>query len=288
MKTQPKYFLGVLTGIAFLHGTSGFAQLSLNQIQQQDEVARAQIYHELQPQGLTNPDDYIAVLAAGVRDASANARVVATSKAMYALMALQKAKREKRPLPVKVTGLADLRAALSEAIIDSDTKIRVSAATALIHSGAPNREIELALLRGIEAETNAEIRVSIAKDMALAGYQSPAVETVLLQALNNPDRRIRERAARAMGLVKPKQGLINLAKRLDDAEMMRDFVVDAIAAYGKEATPYLSELKRLRADKAIGGTLPHRIDQAIEAISTAQTQAPTVVQPPKPVDLDRD
>jgi hypothetical protein len=203
------------------------------------------------------------------------------------MLALQKAKREKRPLPVSVTGLANLRAMLTEALNDSDAKVRVTASTALIHSGAPNREVEQALLRGIEKEANAEIRVSMAKDMALAGYQSPDIEAVLLGALDNPDKKIRERAARAIGLIKPKQGLSNLAKRLDDAEMMRDFVVDAIAAYGKEAIPYLPELMRLRADKTIGGTLPYRIDKAIEVISIAQPQAPAAEQQPRPVDLDR-
>jgi hypothetical protein len=287
MKTQTKLLTGLLSGVAILHAPNVFAQLTLEQIQRKDATARAQVYQELQPQTLTNPDDFVVALATGVRDSSANVRSAASTKAVYVMLALQKAKREKRPLPVNVTGLDSLRAALSEALIDPDAKVRVAAAAALIYSGAPNREIEQTLLRGIEGETNAEIRVSMAKDMALAGYQSPAVEAVLLEALDNPDKKIRERAARAIGLVKPKQGLINLAKRLDDAEMVRDFVVEAIAAYGKEATPYLPELNRLRADKKIGGTLPHRVDKAIEAISSAQSQAPTTDQRPKPVDLDR-
>jgi hypothetical protein len=284
MKTTAKLFLGQLLVIATLCGQEPIAPLTREHIRQKDAAARARVYQELRPQSLANQDDYIGVLADGVRDPSADVKVAAATKTAYAMLAFQKAKREKQRLPVKVSEFSDLQKALFEALNDPDARVRAPASAALIHSSAPNRAIEQALLQRLAKETNPEIQVNLVKDMSLAGYESPGIESVLLAALEDPDKKTREQAARAIGIVKPKQGLPALAKRLGDTEMMRGFVVSAIAAYGKDAAPYLPELERLLLDKTANGTLPVRIQQAIEAINNPQPQQATPT-PSKPQDL---
>src|SRR5205085_11541802 len=53
---------------------------------------------------------------------------------------------------------------------------------------------------------------------------------------------------------------------LSDQEIIRDFVVEAIATYGAEAAPYLPVLESLLADPKTGGTLPDALRAAILAI----------------------
>jgi hypothetical protein len=258
--------------------------MTLDQITRLDVSERVNLYQMLQPKNLANPSDFIPALVAGIKDANVAVRSAAASNAAYSMIGLQQLEQHGQPMPVTVAEISSLQAALIKSLDDPSPEVSRPAATALIYSDAPNEPLAQMLSKKLSSETDNKARVDLAKEMALAGYNPEIVSTTLIASLDDPDRKLRESAAKAIAEVKPDGALPKLALRLGDQEMMRDFLVDAIAAYGSEAAYLLPTLEKMLADTTLGGTLPDRILAAIAAIKNPQPQAPDPAQI-KPVSL---
>lgn len=267
-----------------IFGQASPDSLTLDQIAKLDATERVRFYQMLQPKNLSNPSEFVPALVAGIEDPDLAVRVAASAKAAYAMIGLQQIKQQGQPMPVNVTDVQSLQATLIKALNDTSSEVRGPAMTALIYTDAPNQTVGQALSASLSQEPDKRLRVSVAKDMALAGYTVPIVESTLIAGLDDPDRKVREHAAKAIAVVKPDGALSKLALRLGDQEMMRDFVVDAIAAYGPAAANLLPTLEKMLADPSIGGTLPDRIRAAIVAIKNPPPQAAVAAQI-KPVSL---
>ena len=149
---------------------------------------------------------------------------------------------------------------------------------ALIYSDAPNKEFEQILSKKLINVVDVRTRVSLAKNIANAGYSLEIVDRTLIDALNNTDSSIRSHAASAIASVKPDGALPKLASLLDDQEMLRGYLVRAISSYGSEASYLLPILENMLDDSTVGGTLPNDIRKAINRIKNPQSQ--TVISTP--------
>lgn len=269
-------------GVSAMFGQT--SAMTLDQITQLDVSERVNFYQMLQPKNLENPSDFIPALVAGIEDANVAVRSAAAGKAAHSMIGLQQLEQQGQRMPVSTADLSNLQAALIKLLDDPSPEVSRPAATALIYSDAPNETLGQILSKKLASENDSKARVGLAKDMALAGYSPEIVETTLIASLDDPDRKVRESAAKAIAAVKPDGALPKLASRLGDQEMMRDFLVDAIAAYGSEAAYLLPTLEKMLADPTLAGTLPDRVLAAIAAIKNPQPQAPVPLQI-KPVSL---
>lgn len=102
------------------------------------------------------------------------------------------------------------------------------------------------------------------------------MNNALIAALADTSPKLRERAAAAIAVAKPPGALPKLAALLNDQGMVRDSVVQAIAAYGVEARPYISALQKLLTEP-VGAPAPERVRAAIDAIEKL-----TPLPPPEP------
>jgi HEAT repeat protein len=227
---------------------------------------RRSLYATVRPEQLVSGNDYVSLLKAGLQDADAIVRRNAASQTASMLAAFQRMKREGQNLPIAVTTLPALIATLKKMTADPDPQVRGAVLPALAFSGAPNADVESLILSQWQNETNKELKAASLKALVDAGYRSPRIGSALVSSLSDEERKVRERVARLIAEVKPAGALLELAKLLEDQQMARDSVVQAIAAYGAEAQPYLPQLEKLLNDPTTGGTLPNRIRTAIEAI----------------------
>ncbi len=235
-------------------------------VQQMSIEERRAFYRDL---NASSANDLLELLAHGLGDADAGVRRNAAGKAAFLIARLNQFAASGRPAALDSPKLQQLTEALSKGLNDTDREVRGFTVSALTYSDAPSAKIEGGLLGRFAAEADEEIRSEILRTMALAGYSSPAFSGALINALSDASPKVRERAAGAVAVAKPDGALPKLAALLSDQQMVRDSVVQAIAAYGADARPYLGALKKLLSEP-VGAPSPERVRAAIESIKTLE------------------
>ena len=240
--------------------------------------SKREFYASLRPEQLADRDQYFEFLNLGLQDADLIVQRNAAGQTAVALTSLQSIKRENGVLPISSEKLPALQKTLRQMTNVIDVQVRSAVLSSLIFSDAPNAEIEGVALGQGQREENPEVKAAILKSLVDAGYRSDQINNALISALSDKDMRVRERTSRIIAEVKPPGALPKLAELLKDQQMARDFVVQAIAAYGIEALPYLPNLEKLLTDPSIGGTLPGRVRAAIDNIKNPPPQAAATPQ----------
>lgn len=281
-------FKAHLIGIALCSVTYCFGQpqqkVSLSDIKMMEAQERAKFLSTLTPIQLFDPNDFFNALAQGITDTDTSVRLAAAGKAAYVMVGLQQRKQQGQTIPISPESFLTFQNALVGALNDPNAQMRMASVGALIYSDAPNKQIESALVGFLSNEPDFLLRISVAKEMHKAGYRSSVIDAQILEGLGNPDSQIRMEAARAAGSTKVAGALPELALLLNDKELVKGHVVDAIAAYGSEAKPYLSQLEAMLASGSAGGTLGRDLEKAIETIKSPPSQAEPKAQI-KPVSL---
>jgi len=263
-------FLGLILPVV---GLASPVKLTLAQVSKLEVTERVRFYQNFQPKNLANLDEFIPALIYGLKDPDDVVRAAAFGNTVYVMIGLQEMKQQGQPMPpLTVADIQRLQQALLDGLKDKLPEVRGTAMVALIYSGPRNPMIEQALSTTLSHESDQQLRVGMAKEMALAGYNDPMAKEGLVAALDNPDSKVREEAAKAIAVVRPSGALDKLVVRLGDPEMMRDFVVDATAAYGAEASLALPMLEKMLADPSLGGTLNPRIREAIASIKNPESK----------------
>lgn len=262
--------LSIATLLMALISSVKAAAISLEDVSRLNVEDRRTLYANLRPEQLANPSDYLSLLEQGLQNTDTFVRRNAAGQTAMALVGLQRLKREGQTLPIDVSRLPALQNALKRMMSDPDPQVRSAISLALAFSDTTTAEIETILLEQWRREDNAELRIANLKTLVDAGYSSDRLTGALISSLSDSQRRAREQASRLITRIKPTGALPQLAVLLADKEMARDFVVEAIGSYGKEAQSYLPALEKLLSDPSIGGTLPNRIRLAITAISNPQ------------------
>jgi hypothetical protein len=208
----------------------------------------------------------------GVTDADQVTRQKAAQWLAGTVVALQQLKRAGQPMPIDLGSLKELRQDILTRLNDPDRDTRGALVSALAYSDAPSDTVEAALLSRYSIETDDTLKAAVLQTMASAGYESERFGSILLQALNG-SHEVQISAAEAVAKIRPKGALPILMSMLERREGGGVPVIDAIAAYGAEARPYLPQLEKLIADPSISGDLRERVRQAIEEIKNPTPEA---------------
>ena len=283
MSINTRLIVFTLWGVTQCFGQSP-QTINLNDINKMRTEDRAIFFANLSPTQLSDPNDFFDALTRGIVDGDVSVRRAATGKAAYAVVGLQQRKQKGQAIPVKSESFVAFQNALVDAMQDKDAQVRRVSAGALIYSDAPNKEVESALVAYFGSEADALLRISVAKDMHNAGYKSAAIDAQILAGLDDGDSQTRMEAARAAGLDRVAGALPKLALLLNDDEMVKGYVVEAISAYGSEAVTYLPQLEAMLASGTAGGTLINDLRRSIEAIKNPSPTTSTKAQI-KPVSL---
>lgn len=156
-------------------------------------------------------------------------------------------------------------------VTDSDNTVRRQGARIMIFGNPATEPASHQLLAVFDREAAPKNRSALLTDMAFAGHRSKAFAELLQRSLKDPEVRVRESAAQALAIVRPEEALTALEAALDDPEIIRDFVVEAIGAYGAAACPLLPRLRRMIPEARSEGSL---IDALTESIARIENPAP--------------
>ena len=139
------------------------------------------------------------------------------------------------------------RAALLRAARDSSIDVRLSAVQALgVFPGSP--DVEAGLLRVLKMDPSPRVRSAAVQSIGAAGYRAAAVQTALVEALEDSDTEVKGWAAKVLtdGGEIPASALVPLAAGigLSDRFAQHNCIL-ALATFGDRARPYLSILEHL-------------------------------------------
>ncbi len=222
---------------------------------------------------LNDPAQVLEFLILGLRDADPIVQRKAAGKTAFVILGLQKIQREKGSVPVEGRQILSIQDSLIGHLLNPDAEARGAAVQALAFSAEPNPKIERALLAQFEREGNAQIKSAIIDVMARAGYESDKYRIVLRDGLLAPEDSVREAATRSIKDLRPPDVLPLLARALEQYQTGRRFVIDALAAYGAAAQPYLKTLETIAADASLPKDLRDRARSAVAKIKEPHPQS---------------
>jgi HEAT repeat protein len=278
---------GILKVFAGIVITSPFswAGASLDDMREMSVDDRRAFFRDINSVGLADSNDTLTVLIAGLSDPDDLVAENAAMACRWMMVGLQHLVRSGGEVPFDMSGLPDLQKLLGEMLFSGNPNARASAAEALAYSAAPNPEFDSLLVSAFHEETDVRVRVVIIKSLGFAGYSGGMSERIMIDALDDEDRRVREAAAIALRKLTPDDALPKLLEKLSDTETVRGYAVTTIGAYGIRAQPYLSLLYSLLESDGVGGTLPQDVRDAIANIENppAAGTSPVIA-----VDLNRD
>jgi HEAT repeat protein len=169
---------------------------------------------------------------------------------------------------------AEMLPAVRKLLQDPDPEMRIDAANSMLSLDAPIAEVLPILLEGLKA-SNVKIRVKAAE--TLADYTLPVeVLPSLSQALKDPDAKVRENCAKAIGKVGLLAGsaTASLAQALNDPESsVRNAAAKALASTGpsgKNGIPALVEAIRKDRDATVR-------QSAVRALAAIDVDDPAIV-----------
>ncbi len=224
---------------------------------------------------LDDPNKFLDLFIQGLEDSDAIVRRRATQKLSLTMIGLQRLKQQNAAIPVKLNRMAEVQKILTAKLTDPDAETRGAAISAIAYSGAPNRETEITLLTQFGRESNEQLKGGIIETMVFAGYESYTFKQAVFSSLLDASDYVRNASSKAAAQIKPTGALPLLVQALERFTSGRHLAVDAVAAYGTEALPYLPNLEKLLADPTIPGDLHNRVSRAIEAIKNPKPQPHT-------------
>lgn len=263
--------LALFANPAFAHDSKG--RLSIDEYKKMDPEQRRESFRSTTRE--IDPDDFFDLFILGIKDPDSMVRRNAIGKLAFIMGGLQTLKREKKSIPLKMTKIGELQDLLIATLSDPDAQTRGAAVWALAFSGAPSAKIESALLNRLVKEPNEQIKAGIIETMGRAGYESSAYIQVLRKSLFDSSTEVSNAAATAICESKPPDMLPTLAQGIKKNRNSVYLELQAMAAYGAEALPYLEKL-------AADSTLPEFSKKRItETIAALKNPAPEAAETPR-------
>jgi len=234
---------------------------------------------------LDDSGQLLRLYTVGLRDPSPVVKRTAAQAAVFLVMGLQSAQGSGKLPTFSSEDSASLQQTLVVLLNDNDVGIRISAASALAYSAAPNPAIETLLLARVQAEHVPEIKAAVIEAMAQAGYQSPqliAEATALVQP--SPDSKAIYSASKVLAHLRPESALDTLVALASKASPSQRHALQALAAYGQGAARAIPVLERLVTDQAMPEDIRNLARITLEALKAGKPQ-PSALQPMNPVNL---
>ncbi len=257
---------------------SMFAQsFSLEEYKAMNVEQKRSLFIGTETPELSEPQQFLDLFVLGLNDPDQIVRRGAMQKLAMTMVALQQVKRERSDLPVNLSKIGEVQALVASKLSDPDSGTRGAAVRALAYSGSPNGVSENALLNQLAVETDERARESIIETMAFAGYDSERFKGVLYQTLGSGGHEEQIAATRAVAIIKPANALPVLAAMLQKREGGATPIIEAIAAYGKEAEFLIPELEKLMNDPA-AVVDRHRVAQIIASIRDPKGSVPVLTK----------
>jgi hypothetical protein len=222
---------------------------------------------------LNDPATVLEWLILGLQDPDPIVQRKAAAKTAFTMLGLQKIQRDKGSVPIAGRHIAAIQDSLIGHLSNPDTEVRGAAVQALAFSAEPNPKIEKALLAQFGREVKGQIKGTIVDAMAKAGYESDKYLIVLRDGLLASEDSVREAATRSIMHLRPTDGLPLLVRALEQYKTGRRFVIDAMAAYGAAAQPYLKTLETVAADPSLPSDLRDRARNAAIKIKEPHRQS---------------
>lgn len=260
------------------HAAGQEGPFSLGDVDKMNVEEKRQLFGTPMTRKLDDPSRLLDLYVRGLKDPDQLTQRKAVQSLGWFLLSLQDMRREGTPIPMDFSRLAELQQLLSAKLSSPDAEMRGAAIQALVHTGAPNPQVESVLLARLAQEPNDELKAAVIDRMTVAGYSSNAFTQTVLNSLLAPSVDVRNTAAKAVAEIKPVGALPRLSQALEQYPPSQ-FVIDAIARYGAEALPYVPQLEKLAGNESVRGDLRDHARRAIEAIRNPNPQAQEPAQP---------
>tara|TARA_B100001093_G_C26817473_1_gene1010402 strand:+ start:742 stop:1812 length:1071 start_codon:yes stop_codon:yes gene_type:complete len=239
----------------------------LEAYQNMDTAKRVDFFKQSKFRKLSKPNNFFNVFMMGLSDEDPSVRKYAGMSLSFVISGLQNSSLRGQEIPWDLSIIVpDLQNSIISNIQTSDDELKGALILSLAYSDSPNKKIEDVLLDVFTKEKNGELRGTILKTLAFVGYESDQFKSILVESLESENRDLLYGALKAVAIVRPDDALSKLLDLLTKKNVVKDNVVQAIAAYGQKAQPYLQQLEQLMNDPRIGGTLPGKTRKAIEQI----------------------
>lgn len=265
----------ILVVMALIHlALRGAAQqnsFSIADIAKMNLDEKRQLFNTPMKRKLDDPSRLLDFYLIGIKDPDTITQRKAVQNLAWAVLSFQDMRRKGTPIRTEFSRLGELQQELGAKLVSPDAEMRGAAIHALVFSDAPNENLEALLLSQFEREPNVQLRASIINRMAVAGYDSDKFAEKILSWLLASDGEVRDAAAQAVAEIRPRGGLSKLSEALE--QNPSQFVIEAIARYGKDALPYVPQLEKLAGDESVRNDLRDNERRAIEAIKHPKPEA---------------
>lgn len=203
-------------------------------------------------------DDLLPVIFLSIKDSDQEVRYYGLSAARMLSHAVVLSKQSKdgqifgRKVTLDFRKEARLEALLRKAAADSDPRIRTCAVSVLAKGYPPTPQNEELLVKLSGTEKHPQVRREIVDGIGVGKYSSKGSERVLTTMLDDKSQDVKGWAGYFLGQMKAKDALPILVSKLDDDRpFVKERILQGIKAYGKNARPFLPELKkRLATEKS--------------------------------------
>lgn len=159
-----------------------------------------------------------------------------------------------------------LEAIAKAAVSDPDPRIRTCAVSILGKAYPPTSENEKLLFKLSETEKNPKVRREIVDGIGAGHYNSSGAARALVGMLDDQAAEVKGWAGFFIGKMKAKEALPKLVSKLDDDRpFVKERILEGIRAFGADARPVLSDLKK-RRDKERDSSAKKSLETAIHEI----------------------
>lgn len=264
---RPPFWVSILlcliAGIPF-----SLEAMTVQEYQSLDPAHRTNVMYRMavdEPEKAGN--EILPVLEAGLSDTEVDARRGAVAALVRIAWATKAARDQGVPVTPNLSSLETLYGTLRNHLSDPDEEVRGLALVTMFFGYQNSSDFYELLIQRFSEETP-EIRAGIIEILAEDKYESDEVKELIMLGLQSDHFKLREESVKATKKIKIPEALPFLAEGLRSPDpIMRQRYLSALATYGKDAAPYLSDLEQLSAtelDKYDRTTLQMLIEEIRE------------------------
>lgn len=261
---RPRFLLRIV--VLLMLGTPiSLEAMTVQEYQSLDPAHRTNVMYRMavdEPENAGN--EILPVLEVGLSDDEVDARKLAGAALFRIAWATKAARDQGVSVVPNLSSLESLYGTLRNHLSDPDEEVR-GLALATIFLGYENTSEFYELLIQRFSEETPEMRAAIIGVFAEDNYESDEVKKLIMLGLQDDHFKLREESVKATKKIKIPEALPFLAEGLRSPDpITRQRYLSALATYGKDAAPYLSDLEQLSAtelDKYDRTTVQRLIDE---------------------------